>query len=57
MEILFFLVKRIDVLNNVLETININLKNHVESEVIKAVTGIDVIYFGIEVSKEPASSE
>ena len=48
-----FLVKRIDVLNNISESINTNLKDYVEFEVIKAVAGAGVTYFGINLLKFP----
>ena len=50
---IFFSVKHIDVLNNISEGININLKDYVEFEVIKAVTWTDVIYFGINLLMFP----
>ena len=50
---LLFLVKYIDVLNNISESINTNLKDYVELEVIKAVTGSGVIYFGINLLTFP----
>jgi hypothetical protein len=53
-----FLVKHIDVFNNISESININLKDYVEFEVIMEVTGTDVIFWYkfIDVSKEPTTS-
>jgi len=50
---LLFLVKCIEVLNNISESINIILKDYVEFEVFKAVTGSDVIYFGINLLTFP----
>jgi hypothetical protein len=55
MKIGFFLVKNIYVFNNISESININLKDHVEFEVIKAVTGIGIMYFGINLLTIPNS--
>jgi uncharacterized protein (UPF0216 family) len=51
----FLLVNNIYVFNNISESININLNDRVEFEVIKAVTGTDVMYFGINLLTIPKS--